>query len=443
MAQTGGITIRVRSQLGMWRLRDVNPADAVEALVQRIEAEKNVPAHQQTLSLDAGGTMPLDASVPLAKYGIKANGDVVHLRIDAHADALIAGPAMVTKKKIGADGSIVAVQYEEAQAERGFRPGMPRLRDMKKTWTLQEFVEMNEQFVYRFEKPKEGEADEGRKSEMCFGAHVHSGCMMDFTTAMQQVGWNQCRVAYLYGTFDEGGGEGGGGGGGGGGGEDEGSRTVVKIEAMYEPPQENTPEGFEVLEDPREEQVAKLAEMLNLKKVGWIFAHPPREEGFLMSAEEVMFAALQQLEAADGVNKTPFVTLHMTPTAEGAGHTDAQQVTLTAMDMVAEGALEVNPANRATCAVSDTFTAVVEGREGVKTVETERFLLNVPVMQNEKPMLQNKVFFFSFCSLIVPANLHAYQHSPGGHNIFFLATVDIYRLDPLIAPSHDLSNRTQ
>ena len=215
---------------------------------------------------------------------------------------------------------------------------------------------------------------------------------------------------------------------------------MVKIEAMYEPPQENTPEGFEVLEDPREEQVAKLAEMLNLKKVE-IFAHPPREEGFdVRGGGHVRGAAAAR--AAD-IKQDALCDAAHDAHGRGGGHTDAQQVTLTAMDMVAEGALEVNPANRATCAVSDTFTAVVEGREGVKTVETERFLLNVPVMQNEKPMLQNKVFFFSFCSLIVPANLHAYQHSPGGHNFFFLATVDIYRLDPLIAPSHDLSNRTQ
>ena len=110
-----------------------------------------------------------------------------------------------------------------------------------------------------------------------------------------------------------------------------------------------------------------------------------------MSAEEVMFAGMQQLEVADGIAKTPFVTLRMKPTEEGGGDTDALQVTLQAMDMVAEGALEVDPKNRAACAVSPTFTAVVEGKEGVKSVETARFLLNVPVLTNEKPMMHTKV----------------------------------------------------
>lgn len=45
------------------------------------------------------------------------------------------------------------------------------------------------------------------------------------------------------------------------------------------------------------------------RKVGWIFAHPPREEGFLFSSAEVITAATLQLEAADGINDTPFVTV--------------------------------------------------------------------------------------------------------------------------------------
>jgi hypothetical protein len=38
------------------------------------------------------------------------------------------------------------------------------------------------------------------------------------------------------------------------------------------------------------------------------------------------------------------------------------------MAMVAEGALEGDPKDRAASRVADTFTAVVEGKEGVKSV---------------------------------------------------------------------------
>ena len=73
----------------------------------------------------------------------------------------------------------------------------------------------------------------------------------------QSVLWSQCRVMYLYGTvlnpasssssttsslsFKA--------------KDSEGPEVV--IEAMYEPPQDNTAEGFTLLEDPREEQVTE------------------------------------------------------------------------------------------------------------------------------------------------------------------------------------------
>ena len=128
-------------------------------------------------------------------------------------------------------------------------------------------------------------------------------------------------MGYLYGSYTE--------------------TNEVKVEVIYEPPQECTHEGFELLEDERAEKVQvsathppthpliptvsihppthpptylpqALAEALNLKKVGWIFAHPPREEGFVFSGQEVMQAAMEQLEAAEGVKETPFVTVRVT-----------------------------------------------------------------------------------------------------------------------------------
>lgn len=41
----------------------------------------------------------------------------------------------------------------------------------------------------------------------------------------------------------------------------------VRVECVYEPPQENYPEGFVVSEDPRADTVEKLAGLLGLKKV--------------------------------------------------------------------------------------------------------------------------------------------------------------------------------
>jgi nuclear protein localization family protein 4 len=67
------------------------------------------------------------------------------------------------------------------------------------------------------------------------------------------------RIGYLYGRFN--------------------ADNSVKVEVVYEPPQEASETSFTLLEDPQQERVTTLANLLGLKKVGWIFAHPPREKG--------------------------------------------------------------------------------------------------------------------------------------------------------------------
>ena len=143
--------------------------------------------------------------------------------------------------------------------------------------------------------------------------------------------------------------------------------------------------------------------MLGAKKVGWIFAHPPREKKYVparvcvfaslssllslppahrylsppplpltpnppppavrfhFSGAEAIFAAEQQLLAADGVADALFVTVKVSLDEEGRPQAEAYQVTKQCMEMAAEGALLVGP-NLGACLVHPTFTAIVEGR---------------------------------------------------------------------------------
>lgn len=79
-----------------------------------------------------------------------------------------------------------------------------------------------------------------------------------------------------------------------------------------------------------------MATLLGVRRVGWVIAHPPREEGFFLSGyhclthdclqlmdggvrvlgvgAEVITAAELQLEAADGIADTPFVTVSVRKT---------------------------------------------------------------------------------------------------------------------------------
>jgi nuclear protein localization protein 4 homolog len=168
--------------------------------------------------------------------------------------------------------------------------------------------------------------------------------------------------------------------------DDEKSKTnrpmMCLVEAIYEPPQaidSEAAEGFVTLDDDKEETVNKIASLLGLQKVGWIFGHEEREKGFTLSAAEVIMAAELQLEAADGVHETPFVTVTVSP-KNGHASVEAFQVSQQCMAMVAEEALEVGPDPKE-CVVNETFTAIQEGK-GSKTVENNFFLTVVPIVQH-------------------------------------------------------------
>ena len=63
------------------------------------------------------------------------------------------------------------------------------------------------------------------------------------------------------------------------------------------------------------------------------------------------------------------------------------QVSLQCMDMVAEGALAADDANRTTVVVSPTFTAIKEGKRA-ETIESEFFLLTLPIKNHTSPLLR-------------------------------------------------------
>ena len=306
----------------------------------------------------------------------------------------------VTKRVISADGSIKLIHAEGASTsaadERGFRKGQLALRDMKMAWTLAEFTAMDDSYNFKIKRQEESFVGEG-------GVRLESGAVDDFQSYLRRFSFMQQRFGWLYGRFEEDAPE----------KEDEkmeedkpsgwGARVYkepeaksvkknkqVVIEAIYEPPQRPDPsaaEGFEMLDDPDEERVEALSNMLGLTKVGWIVGHPPREKGFQLSNAEVIMAAELQLECAGGIEPTPFVTIRVTVDDDGNVVVEAFQVSLQCMEMVAEEALEVGP-NPGFCYVNETFTAIQEGKPS-PTVENNFFLTVVPIHRYQSELFVN------------------------------------------------------
>jgi len=91
-----------------------------------------------------------------------------------------------------------------------------------------------------------------------------------------------------------------------------------------------------------------------------------------MNAAEIIMAGEFQLEAAGGIEETPFVTVKVTQGQDGNVSVEGFQVSQQCMAMVAEEALEIDT-NPGFCKVNETFTAIQEGK-GSKTVENNFFL---------------------------------------------------------------------
>jgi nuclear protein localization protein 4 homolog len=218
----------------------------------------------------------------------------------------------------------------------------------------------------------------------------------NFQFYVQQFAFSQKRIGYLYGKFvpiDT---------------ESTENNTNNKdttglkmkciVEAIYEPSQEvdtNNVDGFILHDDnDEEEQVVKqIATLLGLQRVGWIFGHEYRNHNdYTLSSSEIIMAAEFQLEAADGVNETPFVTVTVAPSSPNNSNNsnanvsvEAFQVSQQCMAMVAEEALEVDPNNLKACIVNETYTAIQEGKAS-PTVDNSFFLTVVPIVQHTSDM---------------------------------------------------------
>jgi len=149
-----------------------------------------------------------------------------------------------------------------------------------------------------------------------------------------------------------------------------------------------------------EETVEQIAEMLGLTKVGWIFAHPPgREEDttnededrlsveephkpYVLSNAEIIMAAELQLEAAEGIHETPFVTVKVTKGNDGHTTVEAFQVSQQCMEMAAEEALEIGPHTQPNViTINEKFSAIQEGKES-KEIDNNFFITVVPIIQH-------------------------------------------------------------
>ena len=138
--------LRIRTQVGTWRVGGISAGDTLEAVKHKVELEhRTVFLPGKPMSRDPAGKDILPFSSTVGSLGLK-NGDMIYATVDeektgVHEDTTIS--RFITK-----DGNIMAKEYAKG-SHNGFRPGMMALKSMKMQWTLNDFLEMDEKYVYR------------------------------------------------------------------------------------------------------------------------------------------------------------------------------------------------------------------------------------------------------------------------------------------------------
>ena len=126
--------------------------------------------------------------------------------------------------------------------------------------------------------------------------------------------------------------------------EGENEDLQVRVDCLYEPPQNCTNETLELLEDPNEEHVEAMARALGLERVGFVFAHPSNRnlKDVRFHSNEIMLCAENQLLAGDEKMESPFVTVKCFRNEENNVEFEAFQMSKQCLEMVAEEALQTD-----------------------------------------------------------------------------------------------------
>lgn len=164
--------LRIRTQIGTWRLQDVHQSDTMRFLIQRLEKEHNTVI-QHPFTSDQMGKFPLEDNLTVQSARF-TNGQMLYLRVDETKTGV--HEAALSGKKITKDGHIVQQDISSVLNSSGFRPGMLPLRSMKMQWTLNEFVALDEQFEYKIKH---------QPDPNCSKLTINSSCVNDFQSYMR------------------------------------------------------------------------------------------------------------------------------------------------------------------------------------------------------------------------------------------------------------------
>jgi hypothetical protein len=119
----GGIILRVRTQIGTWRVNDLSSSDTFKHIRSKLEDEHKVKLTNIPFTIDPSGKQVYDDDMTIQQAKL-INGTMIYMQLDESNGSLIVHKASTGLKRIEKDGSIVRQDTSSIFQSNGFRPGI-------------------------------------------------------------------------------------------------------------------------------------------------------------------------------------------------------------------------------------------------------------------------------------------------------------------------------
>eukprot|EP00752_Nemacystus_decipiens_P009302 g8313.t1 len=385
------LTLRVRMPDGAVKRVKATATDTADGIMSKLGMADGGSGGGEGLSTDAGAGGVVDGSASVAALGL-GNGDFLYVKSDSAARSAAKAKLEALERMKSAVGA-KATGNKFVPFPDHARPPPPRVTKRVKNW--QDLEAMQAQ-TFSLKPQKDSNVKK---------ISVEESAMDDFVGYLKQTGLGRHRCALLFGRVSP-------------------STNGIKVEAMYEPPQEEHSRGTGTYDSSALTEAARVAvataaardkdggggsggggsetceaqgaaaaevaravrvaELLGLRLVGWCLSHDKREH-FMAATDVVTAAALQLMSMAErGKEEGVLVATVTVPVNATSGEvaTEAFSVSNQTVQMFSEGIFASDQPDPTADRV--TTTAVVkEGGKETKTPETLGLICNVAIVQHK------------------------------------------------------------
>eukprot|EP00762_Andalucia_godoyi_P004567 ANDGO_05195.mRNA.1 NPL4-like protein len=304
--------IRFRSPQGLLRLDVTTSPDTTSIADIACLLSKEFHIDVCLIKRSVEDTQPLPLSATLSQLSIK-HGDMLVLEFP---------PAQVK-------------QSDDSFKVSGDTP----LNQIRRHWTMKEFIDFKEQFAIKVEPQKESSV-----SKISFASQAAN----EFQAFIARNEYKQ-RMGWLFGRV---------------------LGREVFVDVIYEPPQQNSLSWVVLSDDPHFNDVVQIASLLGMDLVGTVFSHrvrsPPLNNG------ECLFAASNQLQ------RKHFTTVCSVLHENASVSFEAYQVSDVLCSMVDQKIVEPSE----DVGVLKTKKPVVVDKREVSQFDVHRVILPVPISQH-------------------------------------------------------------